>query len=164
MRTCMLDVSVASEITILGVSPPAYSFPQHRSIIKRVTTLEYKLHRLILNKEDFTAYVQVDQHNYINPQRLSVSCLIYWPWHLFLITVRNQHFRTRQEEKGSEYNIVLIYGHIYPTCNSGLSIVVHSNWLDDSVVLVSFDYPFHFHSTYITSSKGRRLSTPSSIE
>lgn len=42
---------------------PPISFPQHRSIIKRVTALEYKLHRLILSKEDFTAYVQVHQHN-----------------------------------------------------------------------------------------------------
>uniref|UniRef100_H3CC45 UTP6 small subunit processome component n=1 Tax=Tetraodon nigroviridis TaxID=99883 RepID=H3CC45_TETNG len=31
-----------------------------KSIIKRVTTLEYKLNRLILNKEDFTAYVQYE--------------------------------------------------------------------------------------------------------
>uniref|UniRef100_A0A674P303 UTP6 small subunit processome component n=1 Tax=Takifugu rubripes TaxID=31033 RepID=A0A674P303_TAKRU len=31
-----------------------------KCIIKRVTALEYKLHRLILNKEDFTAYVQYE--------------------------------------------------------------------------------------------------------
>ncbi|TMS22978.1 U3 small nucleolar RNA-associated protein 6-like protein [Larimichthys crocea] len=31
-----------------------------RSIIKRVTSLEYKLHRLIVNKEDFIAYVQYE--------------------------------------------------------------------------------------------------------
>ncbi|KAM8771936.1 U3 small nucleolar RNA-associated protein 6 homolog [Acanthopagrus schlegelii] len=31
-----------------------------RSIIKRATALEYKLHRLIVNKEDFVAYVQYE--------------------------------------------------------------------------------------------------------
>lgn len=30
-----------------------------RSIIKRATAMEYKLHRLIVKKEDFIAYVQV---------------------------------------------------------------------------------------------------------
>uniref|UniRef100_A0A7N5ZXM1 U3 small nucleolar RNA-associated protein 6 N-terminal domain-containing protein n=1 Tax=Anabas testudineus TaxID=64144 RepID=A0A7N5ZXM1_ANATE len=29
-----------------------------KSIIKRATALEYKLHRLIVNKEDFIAYIQ----------------------------------------------------------------------------------------------------------
>lgn len=62
VQTCMLDVSVASEMTILWGFPTSFYFPQHRSIIKRVTALEYKLHRLILSKEDFTAYVQVHQH------------------------------------------------------------------------------------------------------
>uniref|UniRef100_A0A668AZV3 UTP6 small subunit processome component n=1 Tax=Myripristis murdjan TaxID=586833 RepID=A0A668AZV3_9TELE len=33
-----------------------------KSIIKRVTALEYKLHRLIINKEDFIAYIQVGCH------------------------------------------------------------------------------------------------------
>lgn len=64
----MLDLSVASEMTILCFFSFFFSFPQHRSIIKRVTTLEYKLHRLILNKEDFTAYVQVDQPNYLSAE------------------------------------------------------------------------------------------------
>uniref|UniRef100_A0A669BGM4 UTP6 small subunit processome component n=1 Tax=Oreochromis niloticus TaxID=8128 RepID=A0A669BGM4_ORENI len=31
-----------------------------KSIIKRVTALEYKLHRLIVNKEDFIAYIQYE--------------------------------------------------------------------------------------------------------
>ncbi|XP_029909860.1 U3 small nucleolar RNA-associated protein 6 homolog [Myripristis murdjan] len=31
-----------------------------KSIIKRVTALEYKLHRLIINKEDFIAYIQYE--------------------------------------------------------------------------------------------------------
>lgn len=31
-----------------------------RSIIKRATALEYKLHRLIVKKEDFISYVQVE--------------------------------------------------------------------------------------------------------
>uniref|UniRef100_A0A4W6FTQ5 U3 small nucleolar RNA-associated protein 6 N-terminal domain-containing protein n=1 Tax=Lates calcarifer TaxID=8187 RepID=A0A4W6FTQ5_LATCA len=33
-----------------------------KSIIKRATALEYKLHRLIVNKEDFIAYIQVEQN------------------------------------------------------------------------------------------------------
>lgn len=30
-----------------------------RAIIKKSTALEYKLHRLIVNKEDFISYIQV---------------------------------------------------------------------------------------------------------
>uniref|UniRef100_A0A8D3ECZ9 UTP6 small subunit processome component n=1 Tax=Scophthalmus maximus TaxID=52904 RepID=A0A8D3ECZ9_SCOMX len=33
-----------------------------KSIVKRATALEYKLHRLIVNKEDFIAYIQVERH------------------------------------------------------------------------------------------------------
>lgn len=51
----LLDARFAQTFTLLKClnSRPA------RSIIKRVTAMEYKLHRLIVKKEDFIAYVQV---------------------------------------------------------------------------------------------------------
>lgn len=39
-------------------------FHYYRSIIKKSTALEYKLHRLIVNKEDFIAYIQVECLNH----------------------------------------------------------------------------------------------------
>lgn len=37
-----------------------FTHKEVRSIIKRATSLEYKLHRLIVNKEDFIAYIQYE--------------------------------------------------------------------------------------------------------
>uniref|UniRef100_A0A3P8W3V3 UTP6 small subunit processome component n=1 Tax=Cynoglossus semilaevis TaxID=244447 RepID=A0A3P8W3V3_CYNSE len=37
-----------------------------KSIIKRATALEYKLHRVIINKEDFIAYIQPENSGKIH--------------------------------------------------------------------------------------------------
>lgn len=54
-----------------------YLVPFFRTIIKRVTALEYKLNRLVLNKADFIAYVQV---SVITGQQVSATsdlCISY---------------------------------------------------------------------------------------
>uniref|UniRef100_A0AAQ4PK65 UTP6 small subunit processome component n=1 Tax=Gasterosteus aculeatus aculeatus TaxID=481459 RepID=A0AAQ4PK65_GASAC len=45
-----------------------------KSIIKRATALEYKLHRLIVNKDDFIAYIQYE----INILELIKKRRIHW--------------------------------------------------------------------------------------
>uniref|UniRef100_A0A8C5EGM9 UTP6 small subunit processome component n=1 Tax=Gouania willdenowi TaxID=441366 RepID=A0A8C5EGM9_GOUWI len=44
-----------------------------KSIIKRATALEYKLHRLIVNKEDFIAYIQVRRHIHYHFKREEIE-------------------------------------------------------------------------------------------
>uniref|UniRef100_A0A673YKU3 UTP6 small subunit processome component n=1 Tax=Salmo trutta TaxID=8032 RepID=A0A673YKU3_SALTR len=39
-----------------------FSKKEVKSMLKRVTALEYKLHRLIITKVDFIAYIQVSIH------------------------------------------------------------------------------------------------------
>lgn len=126
-----------------------------RSIIKRATALEYKLHRLIVNKEDFVAYVQVEYRNLVNIYVTFLNIFKTLTSKCCLTTVWNQHFGADQEEKSGKSNIVLctVSGELRRP-----AAWVSFTWLR-SLNCLSF-----FCSTYITSSKSRRLSSPLSTE
>lgn len=58
-KVSLLGTTALWMYVIIQLLQSVYSH-YYRSIIKKSTALEYKLHRLIINKEDFIAYIQVE--------------------------------------------------------------------------------------------------------
>lgn len=85
-------------------------------MLKRATALEYKLHRLIITKVDFIAYIQVSaKYQWIQLENVSMGnqkqvCINLC--YFFVISVWNQCIRADKEEKISKFwisYVIIIY-------------------------------------------------------